>query len=103
MLKQYEEISVLEQGDDGAIVSIRGQDGPAVLLGPTYLGHLQQIAVKAADGSEKAMRLLLLEMGTLLGTYNETCNKFYGSEPGPKQLATVLEELKELRRQLSSM
>ena len=100
MLKQYEEISVLEQGDDGAIISIRGQEGPAVLLGPVYLGHLQQVALKAADGSESAVRLLILEVGTLLATYNETCNKFYGSEPGPKLLSRALEELADLRRQL---
>lgn len=33
MLQQYEELAVLDQGDDGAIVSIRGQDGPSVVLG----------------------------------------------------------------------
>jgi hypothetical protein len=118
MLKQYDELSVLEQGDDGAIVSIRGQGGPSVLLGPAYLGHLERVARKASAelesaalvlprGGERdpksasALALLVQEVATLLATYNETCNKFEGGEAAPKSLASALEELAEMRERLA--
>jgi len=94
MLKQFEELAVLEQGDDGAIISIRGQGGPSVLLGAAYLGHLERVVSAAnselqrdaARGDAKAMRLLCAEVQTLLATYRETCNKFEGGEPAAKKL-----------------
>jgi len=111
MLKQYEEIAVLEQGDDGAVVSICGQGGPSVLLGPGYLGHLQRVVHHAGEhlkalpnaGSGSPVRLLLLEMTTLLKTYDETCNKYLGSVSGPKSTAQSLEELDELRKEFEEL
>ncbi len=108
MLKEFEELAVLEQGDDGAIVSIRGQGGPSVLLGAAYLGHLERVARAAAvelqragvPGTASAMHLLCAEVRTLLATYNETCNKFEGREPAAKSLAEAMEELDALRRAL---
>jgi hypothetical protein len=105
MLKQYEELSVLEQGDDGAIITVRGQGGPSVLLTDGYLLHLERVLAEAeAELSvvqhNAALRLLCSEVGTLLATYNETRNKYYGA-PAPKKTLTVaLMELDELRRQL---
>ena len=108
MLKQYEELSVLEQADDGAIVSIRGQDGPAVLLVGTYLGHLQHVLSKAeaelcVAPHSSSLRLLCSEVSTLLATYNEVCNKYYGAPAPAKSVAQALEELEELRKQLDAM
>jgi len=111
MLKQYEEVAVLEQGDDGAIVSIRGQEGPSVLLGAEYLGHLGHVASKAkeqlvalhAGPNVSSIRLLCLEMETLLRTFDEACNKFHGKPSGPKAFAAALEELNELRLQLEAL
>lgn len=109
MLKQYEELAVLEQGDDGAIVSIRGQAGPSVLLGADYVGHLEHVLSKAeaelgslAPGAS-SLRLLCVEVKTLLATYNGTCNKYYGAAAPAKSLAAALEELEELRKQLHEM
>jgi hypothetical protein len=109
MLKQYEELAVLEQGDDGAIISIRGQGGPSVLLGAGYLGHLEHILAKAEAEldalrqSHKApsLRLLCLEVKTLFATYDESCNKYIGSQAPSKSYAAALAELEELRKQLS--
>ena len=106
MLKQFEELAVLEQGDDGAIVSIRDQGGPSVLLGAAYLGHLERVERAAsieltqsnAPAATTAMRLLCAEVRTLLATYDETCNKFEGGQPLAKNLATALEELDALRQ-----
>ena len=107
MLKQYEELSVLEQSDDGAIVSIRGQGGPSVLLLSGYLGHMERVLARAqAELSgiprNKSLHLLCAEMGTLLATYDEACNKYYGAPPPAKSLAAVLEELDEARRQIDA-
>ena len=110
MLKQYEELAVLEQGDDGAIVSIRGQGGPSVLLGADYLGHLDNVLSKAESelaaspqsSTASSLRLLCLEVKTLLGTYNEACNKYLGSPAPAKSLALAMAELDELRRQLDA-
>lgn len=110
MLRQYEELAVLEQGDDGAIVSIPGQGGPSVLLGVAYLGHLGRVVnaatlelVKASTSADHpAMRLLCAEVQTLLATYGETCNKFEGGPPPAMSLAVALEELDALRRALAA-
>ena len=109
MLKQYEELAVLEQGDDGAIVSIPGQGGYSVLLGAAYLGHLEQVlelaqaelASQATVPTVSALRLLCTEVKTLLATYQETCNKYGGGVPAAKTLAAALEELNEMRRALA--
>jgi len=77
MLKQYEELAVLEQGDDGAIVSTRGQDGPSVLLGAEYMEHLAVVTERARRQLEavperfevSALRLLCSEVHTLMSTY----------------------------------
>ena len=108
MLKEFEELAVLEQGDDGAVVSIRGQGGPSVLLGAAYLGHLERVERAAsaelrragASTATSAVHLLCAEVRTLLVTYNETCNKFEGGEPAAKSLATALEDLDALRKAL---
>jgi len=110
MLKQYEELAVLEQGDDGAVVSIRGQGGPCVVLGPAYLGHLGFVLKQAEpllaslprDERLTPVRLLCVEMRTLLRTYDETCNKFIGRPAQPRSLAQALEELAELRLALDA-
>jgi hypothetical protein len=110
MLKQYEELAVLEQGDDGAIVSIRGQGGPSVLLGAAYLAHLERVASKAESEltspglgpQASALRLLCLEVTTLLATYQETCNKYEGGPSPAKSLAAALEELDEMRKALNA-
>lgn len=109
-LKQYEEIAVLEEGDDGAIVTVTGQSGASVLLGPTYLAHLQIITSLAAMQLHSvsarhdlpALKLLCAEMQTLLLTHHEACNKFFGSD-GHKTLAVAFEELKELRKQIDGL
>jgi len=108
MLKQYEELAVLEEGDDGAIVSIRGQGGPSVLLGTTYLAHLERVLSKAQGelpplSCSPALNLLCAEVGTLLASYRETCNKYEGGSPAAKSLAAALEELSELRRVLGAL
>ncbi len=105
MLKQYEELAVLEKGDDGAVVSIPGQGGPSVLLGAAYLGHLERV-VRAAQSElqapafqvhSSALRLLCAEVTTLLATHAETCNKYEGGPPAVKSLAQAVEELEEMR------
>ena len=110
MLKQYEELAVLEQGDDGAVVSIRGQGGPSVLLGAAYLTDLDQVLARAiADLHElpprAGLKLLVAEVSTLLSTYEETRVKYEGGG-GPSEarsLAEALEELSALRRQLNEL
>jgi hypothetical protein len=110
MLKQYEELAVLEQGDDGAIVSIRGQGGPGVLLGPDYLAHLDSVLATAIAESlelppRAGVKLLIAEIRTLLSTYADTRAKYEGVR-GPVQarsLAETIEELEELRRQVNSL
>ena len=111
MLKQYEELAVLEQGDDGAIVSIRGAGGPSVLLGPTYLVHLQHVATQAmrelsrvqAVGQVPSLALLCAEIQALLATHREACNKYEGGASTTMTLASAMEELAELRRKLGSL
>ncbi len=108
MLKQYEELAVLEEGDDGAIVSIRGQGGPSVLLGAAYLAHLEHVFGKAEVELTPAVRspalnLLCAEVKTLLATYRETCNKYEGGPPAAHSLTAALEELNELRRALEAL
>ena len=110
MLKQYEELAVLEQGDDGAIVSIRGQGGPSVLLGAAYIAHLDRVLAQAlsellSSPPRAGVKLLCAEIQTLLTTYEETCNKFEGSgaPTATKSLVSTLEELDALRRQLDEL
>ena len=108
MFKQYEELAVLEQGDDGAIVSIRGQGGPCVLLGPDYLAHLDSVlATSIAELRERpvpgSVKLLIAEVRTLLSTYADTRAKYEGIS-GPSQarsLAEAIAELEALRRQFN--
>jgi hypothetical protein len=107
-LKTYEELAVLEQGDDGAIVSIRGEEGPLVLLGPSYLGHLKALVDRAqhAVGSfpvgtkSEPIVALCTEMQTLLKTYDETCNKYLGSPPAVRTIAEIEDEMEQLRKEL---
>jgi hypothetical protein len=110
MLKQYEELAVLEQGDDGAIVSIRGQGGPSVLLGAAYIAHLDRVLARALSELQTlppraGVKLLCAEIQTLLATYEETCNKFEGggAPSEARSLASALEELEVLRRQLNEL
>lgn len=113
MLKQYEELAVLEQGDDGAIVSIRGLGGPSVLLGPVYMAHLDRILARVLwelhanplSGDQPTLKLLCAEICTLVSSYEETCNK-YGSAESPRaarSTGNVLEELEELRGQFNAI
>jgi hypothetical protein len=113
MLKQYEELAVLEQGDDGAIVTIRGQDGPSVILGASYIAHLDRVLARALgeihanpiSSEYQSLKLLCAEIQTLVVTYEETCNK-YGSQDSPsvtKSLTDAIEELEELRRQFNAI
>lgn len=111
MLKQYEELAVLEQGEDGAVVSIRGQGGPSVLLGAGYLGHLERVARQAEAelalpslySRSPALRLLCAEVITLLATHQEACNKYEGGPPAARSLALALEELEKLREALGTL
>lgn len=110
MLKQFEELAVLEQGDDGAIVSIRGQGGPSVLFGAAYLGHLERVGQAATRELQSAgkpghesVNLLCAEVRTLLAAYRDTCNEFEGQEPAAKSLAKALEELDALRKMLAAL
>jgi hypothetical protein len=112
MLKQYEELAVLEQGDDGAIVSIRGQGGPSVILGPSYLAHIDRVltrvlaesAVYPISVNHPSLKLLCAEIRTLVATYEETCNK-YGSGETPsatRSLTNALEEVDKLRSEFNA-
>jgi len=109
-LKQYEELAVLEQGDDGAIVSIRGQGGPSALLGAGYMEHLGVVTARARQELNatpdlvdfSAVRLLCSEVHTLVSTYVEARNKYEGGPTGAVSLAAALEELEELRRSLEA-
>ena len=110
MLKQYEELAVLEQGDDGAIVSIREQSGPSVLLGAAYIAHLDRVLARAVSELSSlppraGMKLLCAEIQTLLATYEETCNKFEGggAPTATRSLVSALEELEVLRRRLDEL
>jgi hypothetical protein len=107
MLQQYEELAVLDQGDDGAIVSIRGQDGPSVVLGAAYLHHLDKVLAAAicdieVEATGQGVKLLCAEIQTLLSTYQETQNKFYGggAPHSSRSVSEALCELREMRRQL---
>jgi hypothetical protein len=109
VLNQYEELAVLEQGDDGAVVSIRGQGGPSVLLGAAYLGHLERVVLRAqselAESSRphlSALRLLCAEITTLIATHQDACNKYEGGPPATKSLAVAIEELEEMRKILDA-
>lgn len=110
-MKTYEELAVLEQGDDGAIVSIRGRNGPYVLLGAKYLGYLASVLRSAEESLEPvrmspevgALTALCAEIRTLLKSYDETCVKYGGTIPSPRNLAEVERELEELRQQLLSI
>src|SRR5438045_5974040 len=112
MLKQYEELAVLEQGGDGAVVSIRGQGGPGVLLNAAYLGHLERIARQAEAelaspatrvSQTPALRLLVAEAKALLLTHEHACNKFEGAQAPARSIAVAMEELEELRRTLEAL
>lgn len=113
MLKQYEELAVLEQGDDGAIVSIRGQGGPSVLLGVAYLAHLDQVLQRAQGDLDarptaaprSGLQLLCAEILLILTTYEETRNKYEGggSPSGARAFTEAMAELKELRRQMDDL
>jgi len=107
-MKQYEEVSVLEHGSDGAVVSISGQENPLVLLKPAYLEHLVLLSNKAEREllrvperfETSALRELCAEIQTLLTTYRETCNKFYGDTPAEASLKAILEEVETMRLRL---
>ena len=109
-MKQYEELAVLEQGDDGAVVTVSGQSGASVLLGPRYLTHLQiitslasvQLSTLKSGQDVSAIKLLCAEMQTLLLTHDEACNKFFGSN-SHKTMAIAFEELNELRKQIDML
>ncbi len=106
----YEELAVLEEGDDGAIVAIRGQGGPSVLLGPAYLGHLAAL-LGQVKGDERLLQypdythlvIIRQEMQRLVRTYDETCNKYEGSPPASKSIAQVVEELNALEARLQQV
>ena len=107
MLQQYEELAVLDQGDDGAIVSIRGQDGPSVVLRAGYLHHLDRVLAAAmcdieGEAMGQGVRLLCAEIHTLLAAYEETQNKFYGkgAPNSSRSVSEALLELREMRQQL---
>jgi hypothetical protein len=110
MLKNYEELAVLEQGDDGGIVSVSGQSGPSVLLGASYVEHLAVIAARAESQLQSipishqttAIRLLCREVQTLVATFEETRNKFYGGPPIQASLKAALAEATELRIQFEA-
>jgi len=110
MLKQYEELAVLEQGDDGAIVSVRGQGGPSALLGAVYMEHLAAATSRARQQLDavpnrfeiSALKLLCSEVQTLVSTYVETRNKYEGGPSASVSLAAALQELEELRRNLEA-
>jgi hypothetical protein len=108
-LKQYKELAVLEEGDDGAIVSIRGQGGPSVLLSAAYVSHLERAVTEAqAELAEvspsrfAALRLLCAEVNTLVVQHQVTCNKYEGGPGATQSLAAAMEELEELRKQLNA-
>ena len=113
MLKQYEELAVLEHGDDGAIVSIRGQGGPSVILGPAYMAHLDRILArvlgeihtKPISNDHPSLKLLCAEIRTLVSTYDETCNKYGNDESlsATRSIANALEEIEELRKQFEAI
>jgi hypothetical protein len=110
MFKQYEELTVLEQGDDGAVVSVSGQSGPSVLLGPTYVEHLAVVAARTQSQLQDipiefqttALRLLCSEIQTLVATFEETRNKFYGGPPVQASSKAALAEAVELRIQFET-
>jgi hypothetical protein len=107
-MKQYEEVSVLEHGDDGAVVSISGQENPLVLLKPAYLEHLVLLSEKAYQEllrvperfETRALKQLCAEIQTLLTSYRETCHKFYGDTPAEASLKAILEEVEAMRLRL---
>jgi len=110
MLQQYEELAVLDQGDDGAIVSIRGQDGASVVLGVAYLHHLDKVLAAAMSEIEleaigQGVKLLCAEIQTLLAAYQETQNKFYGggAPNTSRSVSDALCELREMRRLLDQL
>ncbi|MBS7807186.1 hypothetical protein [Variovorax sp. PCZ-1] len=113
MLKQFEELAVLEQGDDGAIVSISGQGGPSVILEPNYIAHLDrvlsgvlaEIDVNPISSTHPSLKLLCAEIRTLVSTYEDTCNK-YGNPESPsaaRTIASALDELDELRKRFDAI
>lgn len=110
-MKTYEELAVLDQGEDGAIVSIRGEAGPLVLLGPSYFGHLKSLLDRAQDtvsymtpgGDFEPVAALYAEMRTLVRTYDEICNKFLGSAPSARTLAEISAETEQLRKELERL
>lgn len=110
MLNQYEELAVLEQGEDGAVVSIRGQGGPSVLLGSAYLGHLDFVVKRAQHELGKlpvgsratiGLRTLVAELNTLLAAHANASNKFEGDVPPARAYAKAMEELEAFREELS--
>ncbi len=113
MLKQYEELAVLEQGDDGAIVAIRGQGGPSVVLGPAYMAHLDrvlarvlgEIHAKPISNDHPSLKLLCAEVRTLVSTYEETCNKYGSGEglPATRSVVNALDEIEALRKEFEAI
>jgi hypothetical protein len=110
MLQQYEELAVLDQGEDGAIVSIRGQNGPSIVLGAGYLHHLDKVLAAAmcdieVEATGQGVKLLCAEIHTLLAAYEETQNKFYGkgAPNSSRSIAEAIRELREMREQLDQL
>jgi hypothetical protein len=108
----YEELAVLEQGEDGAVVSIRGEGAPCVLLRPPYLGHLAGMLEDLSDDTVNELRAfprfkplldLYAEMRTLLNTYKETCHKYGSALPMSKSLQEIQDELDALAAQLARL
>jgi hypothetical protein len=110
-VKAYEELAVLEEGEDGAIISIYGQSAPFVLLSASYLGHLASVMRAAESLLERLsvdhkvgpLEVLCSEIRSLLKSYDDTCLKYTGNVAAPKSMAEVERELDQLRQQLEQM
>jgi len=108
----YVELAVLEQGEDGAVVSIRGEGAPCVLLGPSYLGHLGGVLVGVTDDIFEELSAFprfkplldaCAEMRTLMRTYRETCHKYGSSVPMSRSLQEIQDELNAMAAQLARL
>ncbi|MGL4573719.1 MAG: hypothetical protein ACRCV9_02910 [Burkholderiaceae bacterium] len=110
MSAQSEEFTVLESGDDGSVVSIRGREGLHVLLSGAYVTHLSNVAKRAeselvgllAYRKQPGLQLLYAEVQTLVSVYQETCNKFEGGVHPSFEIAALTEELAQLRSAFES-